>query len=169
MPCRKGVMVNRTCNRLRQNKANSSIGDCGFWPRIGVRGDKIADSGSLRPGTSVGAGRLYKQTQLARANCAKQSQKAVAGWRIDHVKQTQFRPPWGPAARDTSEEVGRGRPTLDQVEGRLHEELIVRNKANSQRAGRRGGVGSRHRKAATPIGSEYTACDFDLLFTICDL
>jgi hypothetical protein len=150
--CRKGVMVNRTCNRLRQNKANSSIADCGFW---------IADSGSLRPGASAGAGRLDKQTQLARANCAKQSQKAVAGWRIDHVKQTQFRPPWGPAARDTSEEVGRGRPT--------HEELIVRNKANSQRAGGRGGVGSRHREAATPIGSEYPACDFDLLFTICDL
>ncbi len=86
VPCRKGVMVNRTCNRLRQNKANFSIADCGFW---------IADSGSLRPGASAGAGRLYKQTQLARANCAKQSHKAVAGWRIDHVKQTQFRPPWG--------------------------------------------------------------------------
>jgi hypothetical protein len=33
--CRKGVMVNPTCNRLSQNKANLSIADCGFRETCG--------------------------------------------------------------------------------------------------------------------------------------
>jgi hypothetical protein len=33
VPCRKGVMVNRTCNRLRQNKAN--LGESGRGPEAG--------------------------------------------------------------------------------------------------------------------------------------
>jgi hypothetical protein len=36
VPCRKGVMVHRTRNRLRQNKANSSIADWGPRSQPGV-------------------------------------------------------------------------------------------------------------------------------------
>ncbi len=91
-----------------QNKANSTIADCGFW---------IADSGSLRPAARAARGRLYKQTQLGWSgeapegemrktnriwsgrpgtgaggretpparDCAKQSQRAVVGGQLSVV------------------------------------------------------------------------------------
>jgi hypothetical protein len=40
------------------NKANVSITDCGFRPRIGVRGDNIPDSGQSCGGTAPAACRL---------------------------------------------------------------------------------------------------------------
>jgi hypothetical protein len=61
-----------------RNKANSSIADCGF---------RIADSGrSLRHAAWACAGRLHKQTQLARANRAKRTQ--LGG--VECAKRTQF-------------------------------------------------------------------------------
>jgi hypothetical protein len=53
--CRKGVMVNRTCNRLRQNKANLPA----------------------RPRTGIGRG--VTSGSVAQAYCAKQTQFAAGG------------------------------------------------------------------------------------------
>ncbi len=73
--CRKGVMVHRTCNRLRQDKANCpkrghrggvSIADCGL---------RIADSGQPCGGTPPAGrrarGRLYKHTHWHRVYLAR--------------------------------------------------------------------------------------------------
>jgi hypothetical protein len=43
----KGITRDSSGQRLRKNKANPPIADCGFWPRNGVRGDEIADSRTL--------------------------------------------------------------------------------------------------------------------------
>jgi hypothetical protein len=55
VPSRKGVMVNRTCNRLRQSKANLPT-----WTRTGV-------------------GRGVTSGSVAQAYCAKQTQFAAGG------------------------------------------------------------------------------------------
>jgi hypothetical protein len=55
----------------------------------------------------------------------------ASGDRANDAKRTQFPP--------LVEEVGRGRPTLDQVEGRRHEEMRMQNKAKLGRTGASGG------------------------------
>ncbi len=134
--CEKGVMVNSTFNRPRQNKANSrgvaqrakqtQFGNCGFRPPVAAGGDNIAGwtqtcNGTPFAGRQAG-GQLYKQTQLAGANRAKQSQFAEppGGWGVNCTNKAN------------SEQVGR-EPVLSLPKERpTYEETIVRNKPNSR-------------------------------------
>ena len=155
VPCRKGVMVNRTCNRLRQNKANSSL-------RIkrSSGGHRLATYGLQPLVLRVGCTNKANWREEAR----RAANPLLSPGRLYEEPILRNKPNFGEPGG------GRGIPLFQYSIIPLFQSLpIVRNKANPERAGGRGGIGSRHRKAATPIGSEYTAGDFDLLFTICDL
>jgi hypothetical protein len=75
------------------NKPNSSIADCGPRWEPGVTRLGIADSQGPAACRQGSRGRLYKQTQLAGAKCAKRTQFRPAratGGPAECVKRTQF-------------------------------------------------------------------------------
>jgi hypothetical protein len=120
--CRKEVMVNGTCNRRRQNKANLPIADCRLcetnpiWPGQGWVGRGPEDEGQMRQTNPIWWHGLSRQTKpICRAYRAKQSQSpgALSGpaW-ADCAEQTQF---------------GAG--------GQLRVERNTRNKPNLRRPG----------------------------------